>query len=264
MYGMCIGQKGERNIKIKPEVIQLIRDAANSAYQYLMIEFMYQNGYLEGLGFSYNEVNKIIHQNMLTGCHNIYDAHLMMNLKVVFEYMIDTLEKPINGDMILTMHAIVADKTWEDRRGFKGCWKTLPNCIIGSDIAFVDPENVEEELQKLQERWNASNKTLDDITEYHIQFEHIHPLQSCNGIIGRLLMLKQCMEHDVDLIIITEEYAGTYIEELYSAQKLGDDGRFKALIPKCQQAADILLPTLKHTLETVDWDQVIADSMIIK
>lgn len=244
--------------------MQLLKDTPNSAYDYIIMEFMYQNNRLESQGFSYKEIRKIVHDLKITGTHNIYNTHMVLNLKDVFEYMIDTLEQPINGDMLLTMHNILMDKTWEDQHGFKAKWKQLPNCIIGSDVDFSKPEDVEQDLKELIEHWTASDKTLDDIIEYHVQFERIHPFQYGNGIIGRLLMLKQCIENEQDILIVDEGHVSEYLHGLYVAQMCHDDAEIKVVLRKSQQVTEDMLPDLKHTLDSVEWDRVLADSMHMK
>ena len=63
-------------------------------------------------------------------------------------------------------------------------------------------------------------------------------------------MLKQCIENDIDLIIIDSEHYGDYFEGLYIAQKLGDGAKLKDIIPKCQQETENRLSTLAYTVET--------------
>lgn len=253
-----------KRIKVKPDIIRYIKYAPNSAYDLLAIEFMYQNNDMEKLGFNYREIREMVQDLKLSGAHGVYEILMALNMKDLFDYMIDTLETPINGDMLLTMHNILADKTREDRQGFKGCWKKLPNRIIGFDVAFVRPEDVEMELQKLLNHWNSSNKTLDDIIEFHTQFEYIHPFSSGNGIIGRLIMLKQCIENDLDLIIIDSEHSADYFEGLYLAQKFKDETKLKKIIQKCSQEMDNKLSTLAYTIDSTDWDRVFQDDVQMK
>ena len=47
-------------------------------------------------------------------------------------------------------------------------------------------------------------KTLDDILDFHVRFERIHPFQDGNGRVGRLIMFKECLKYNIVPFIIEE------------------------------------------------------------
>ena len=49
------------------------------------------------------------------------------------------------------------------------------------------------------------NKSLINIAEFHLRFETIHPFQDGNGRIGRFIILKQCIEADINPIFINSD-----------------------------------------------------------
>ena len=53
-------------------------------------------------------------------------------------------------------------------------------------------------------RCRASGKTLEDIIDFHVKFEAIHPFQDGNGRVGRLLMLKECLKNGIMPFVIAE------------------------------------------------------------
>ena len=46
--------------------------------------------------------------------------------------------------------------------------------------------------------------TIDDIIEFHADFEYIHPFQDGNGRVGRLISLMQCLRFNIIPFIIED------------------------------------------------------------
>lgn len=95
--------------------------------------------------------------------------------------------------------------------------------------------------------WNELiNPTIEDIAKFHYRFELIHPFQDVNGRIGRFIILKQCIESDIDLITIDNEY-----EKEYKAQKTDDVSFLVEVFSKCQKRLDEKMIDYKNTIDLV-------------
>jgi Fic family protein len=70
----------------------------------------------------------------------------------------------------------------------------------------VQPEDVHTHVKEIVTEYNKiKNVTLDDILNFHVQFERIHPFQDGNGRVGRLIMFWQCLHSGIVPFIITDE-----------------------------------------------------------
>ena len=68
------------------------------------------------------------------------------------------------------------------------------------------PSQVHDEMIRLLSEYNSiESVTLDDILDFHVRFESIHPFQDGNGRIGRLIMFKECLKHNIVPFIIADQ-----------------------------------------------------------
>ena len=60
-------------------------------------------------------------------------------------------------------------------------------------------------MRKLLAEYNTlPSKTFEDIVAFHVAFERIHPFQDGNGRVGRLILFKECLKHNIVPFIIED------------------------------------------------------------
>ena len=132
-----------------------------------------------------------------------------------------------------------------------GKWKKYENRLSGTDLKLCEPHLVENSIYNLFEDWKESKKDIYAIADFHQKFEHIHPFQDGNGRIGRFIILRQCLENNVDLIAIDDEYNKEYREALYTAQTIGTLEQLVQVFEKCQKRLDEKLQSYTSTIKQV-------------
>ena len=81
------------------------------------------------------------------------------------------------------------------------------------------PQEVPEKIHQLLEKYhNAEKITLYDIAKFHAQFENIHHFRMEMGELGRMIILKQCLDHNIVPVIIRDIHKAEYNRYLNKAQ----------------------------------------------
>ena len=61
---------------------------------------------------------------------------------------------------------------------------------------------------------NIKNIVLEDIIEFHVRFEKIHPFADGNGRVGRMIMFKECLKHNIMTFIVLDIDKSFYMRVL--------------------------------------------------
>ena len=56
--------------------------------------------------------------------------------------------------------------------------------------------------------------SFEDILDFHVKFERIHPFQDGNGRVGRLIMFKECLKYNIVPFIIEDDIKMFYYRGL--------------------------------------------------
>ena len=84
-----------------------------------------------------------------------------------------------------------------------------------ADRQTSPPGKVKKEMDKLlNEYLGKQNISFDDILDFHVKFERIHPFQDGNGRTGRIIMFKECLKYNIVPFIIEDNLKMFYYRGL--------------------------------------------------
>lgn len=209
-------------------------------YYSTQIEFSYNTNHIEGSKLTAEQTRYIYETNTLltdgTAATNVNDIIETSNHFKMVDYMLDIAEEPLSEEIIKKFHRILKSGTTDERKSwFKvGDYKLLENEVGFTETAA--PDRVRERMASLIKAYNRiENVTIEDIIQFHSDFEKIHPFQDGNGRVGRIIMFKECLRHGITPFIILDSDKAFYYRGLQEYQSGGEKGY---LIDTCLNAQD--------------------------
>ena len=178
-------------------------------YHRTQIDLTYNSNHIEGSRLSKEQTRFIFETNTLgitTESMSVDDIMETVNHFRCIDYVIDHAMDKITETHIKQLHAILKMNTSDSHKDWfaVGDYKRLPNEVGGGET--VQPKEVHKRMKALISEYNAfKNVESDDILNFHVLFERIHPFQDGNGRVGRLLLFWQCLQSAHVPFVITEE-----------------------------------------------------------
>lgn len=178
-------------------------------YHRTQIDLTYNSNHIEGSRLTKEQTRYIFETNILGATAentDIDDIMETVNHFRLIDYIIDHAQERITEPHIKRLHAMLKANTSDSRKSWfsVGEYKQLPNEVGGEETAA--PEEVSKQMKALLARYNnVPHPQLEDILDFHVRFERIHPFQDGNGRVGRLLMYWQCLAAEVVPFVITED-----------------------------------------------------------
>ncbi len=187
-------------------------------YYKVQIELTYNSNHIEGSRLTHDQTRYIFETNTIgiDSCAvKVDDIVETANHFKCIDLIIENAKKAITETFIKELHRTLKNGTTDARQDWfaVGDYKKLPNTV--GDMFTAKPEEVAEKMKGLLFEYNAKNeKSFDDLLDFHYKFECIHPFQDGNGRIGRLLLFKECLKHNIVPFIIDEELKMFYYRGL--------------------------------------------------
>ena len=178
-------------------------------YHRVQIDLTYNSNHIEGSRLTKEQTRYIFETSTLgitTENTRIDDIMETVNHFRCIDYVIDHATDKITETHIKQLHLFLKTNTSDSRKAWfaVGDYKRLANSVGEEETA--QPEAVHGQMKSLLADYNALKKVaIDDLLDFHVRFERIHPFQDGNGRIGRLLLFWQCLQVGIVPFIITED-----------------------------------------------------------
>lgn len=238
---------------IKKALIEQRRiDLSGNLYYKTQIDFAYNTNHLEGSTITKDETASIYDTGtILTSSDKVIvlkDATETQNHFTLFKYMLDTVDEDLTEELIKNYHFILKSGTLTDEEieWFNvGEYKKLKNYV--GDIKTSLPKDVDKDMKELLGWYDGiDSKSLEDIIEFHVRFETIHPFQDGNGRVGRMIMFRECLKNNIMPFYIEDRNKAFYIRGMREYQLNNEKGY---LIDTCLNSQDNYERIVNYFLE---------------
>lgn len=209
--------------KLKTELIEQKKSKfKGNIYHFSQVNFAFNSNKIEGGHLTEDETEEIFETNSFIpktdDAIKLDDLIEMKNHFRLFDYMLDIIDEELSKENIIEMNKILKRNTTdEDNPRYNvGGFKVVPNKIgLINVINTSSPADVEKDIETLLEWYKIiENVTLEDIIEFHVRFERIHPFGDGNGRVGRIIMFKECLKNNILPFIVLDTDKPYYMRGL--------------------------------------------------
>lgn len=204
-------------------LLEILRDEkkrklSGGIYHRVQIDLTYNSNHIEGSRLTHDQT-RYIFETATVGISDeaisVDDIVETSNHFRCIDFIIDTAERQLSERIIKEIHGILKSGTTDSRVDWfaVGDYKRRPNEVGG--MPTILPEDVHDRMKALLEDYNQSDaKSLENLIDFHVRFERIHPFQDGNGRVGRLILFKECLKYGIVPFIIDERHKLFYYRGL--------------------------------------------------
>ena len=185
-------------------------------YDYIQINFCYSSNRLASNRLMLTQVEEVYKKGKVSvGFEPIKVDDLIeaYNHFDCVSHIIDTAANRISQSYIRKLHTMLSYGTMAERKlQFHPGEYRRDTCTIGK-TKTTPPKNIGSQMSALISEYESLDKVeLAQILDFHVRLERIRPFTDGNGRIGRLLMFKECLRHEITPFILDDKRRTEYLK----------------------------------------------------
>lgn len=187
-------------------------------YDYAQIEMAYSSSRMASNRLTRNQVETIFRKGKVRESFEpmkVSDLIEVMNHCACVDFILDHINEPLTQKMIQHLHSLLMAGTVDERMGrvVPGVYRTESS--MGRSRRLHPAAKINSSLGELIKKYEKHCETdCEAILDFHVRFEQIFPFEDGNGRIGRLIMFKECLRHDVMPFILDDKRRHLYLQGL--------------------------------------------------
>ena len=213
-------ERPEEVAELPPLAKKLIRQKKkkhfHGLYDYVQTDLTYSSSRMASNRLTRQQVETIFKKGKVSVSFEpmkVSDLVEVLNHCVCVDYILDHVEEPLSQKFIKHLHYQLTFGTVDERRK-----KVTPGQYRTKNSyrkePFMSPsDKISDKLKALVAEYESLDEVdRREILDFHVRFERIFPFEDCNGRIGRLIMFKECLRHEVMPFILDDKRRSRYLE----------------------------------------------------
>jgi len=196
-------------------------------FRQLRISITHHSNAMEGTTLSFGETKELLELGHTAGHKPLGEQLVILGFAKAYDVIIREATNPhniIDSSFIKDIHAIMFEDALKVAPEFVskpvGAYRLDERYIKGVDIKLSLPHMISNDIENLLYRIKSNDMSLLDISDFHIQFERIHPFADGNGRVGRLLMAYQAIQNNIVPPLIENEHRDDYLKAINDKDEL--------------------------------------------
>ena len=184
-------------------------------YDFTVIDLTYSSSRMASVRLTRQQVETIFKKGKVRESFEplkVSDVIEVLNHIHCVDYILDHVMEPLSQKLIRKLHQILMTGTVDEYRGQvrPGEYRTITS--RPRDRQLLNPDKIHSSLADLIAGYEKQTDIeRNHILDFHVRFEEIFPFEDGNGRVGRLLMFKECLRHDVMPFIIDDKRRSRYL-----------------------------------------------------
>jgi len=211
-------------------------------FRQLRISITHHSNAIEGTTLSFGETKELLELGHTAGHKPLGEQLVILGFAKAYDVIVREATNPnniIDSSFIKDIHAIMFEDALKVAPNYVskpiGAYRLDERYIKGVDIKLSLPHMISNDIENLLYRFKSNNMNLEDIAEFHILFERIHPFADGNGRVGRLIMAFQAIQNNIVPPLIKNEHKTEYLKAINDKNEL-----FKFIDESIQNSMNLL------------------------
>ena len=184
-------------------------------YDFAVIDLTYSSSRMASVRLTRQQVETIFKKGKIREAFEpfkVSDVIEVLNHIHCVDYILDHVMEPLSQKLIRKLHQILMTGTVDEYREQVRPGEYRTPTSRARDRHLLPAGQIHSSLGELIASYERQTEIeRNHILDFHVRFEEIFPFEDGNGRIGRLILFKECLRHDIMPFIIDDKRRSRYL-----------------------------------------------------